>query len=109
MTFQGVSKVPSGTFIFRGTSRVGIAVGGGVFLPLGSGLVLDAGMRYSMMNLGGGSWSDPDLFNDARVDSYIALNDTADPVYLPNDDEHFIGAGRAIHTLQLTLTILIEL
>lgn len=76
---------------------------------VGKSLELDGRIRYSMMNLGGGLWSDPDLFNEARVDSYTALNNAADPVYLPNDDEHFIGAARAIHTLQLTLTILLEL
>jgi hypothetical protein len=109
MTFRDVPLVPSGVYGFRGTSRVGVGITGGILLPLGNGLTMDGALQYSMMNLGGESWLDPNLFIDARLDSYTALNDAADPLYRPNDDKHFVARVRSIHSLNLILTLLIDL
>lgn len=108
-TFQGVSKVPSATYVVQSASRLGIGASGGVLLKLYESLFLDLGLHYNLMNISGKSWEDVNPLLDQRLDSYLALNDERDPAFLPNDDKHFIAAQRAIHSLLLTATIMFSL
>ncbi len=106
--FQGVSKVPSATYVLQSSSRLGVGVSGGAIVKLGPSLDLDIGLQYNLMNVSGRSWEDLNP-QDQRLDSYLALNDDRDPAFLPNDDKHFIFSQRSIHSILFTISLLFGL
>ena len=108
-TFQGVSKVPSATFVVESASRLGLGLGGGVIVKLNPSLSLDVGMQYNIMNLTGRSWEDLNPLQDQRLDSYLALNDDRDPAFRPSEDKHFISSERSIRSILFTVTLLFDL
>ncbi len=108
VTFQGVSKVPSGNYPIKTDSRVGYGFSGGVILNF-AGLTFDVGIQYNMLNAFGKSWQDVNPTQDQRLDSYLALNDDKDPFYKAGDDKHFINNSRSLNSLAITATIMFGL
>jgi hypothetical protein len=108
-TFRGVSELPSGTFSMAAASRLGAALTGGLLLSIGPGISLDLGIAYNLMNLGGKSWDVAVPTQHQRLDSYLALNDTKDPLFQVGDDDHFIGDERSISTFQVAASVMFGL
>jgi hypothetical protein len=108
-TFQGVSKLPSGTFDIPSETRIGLGGTVGFVFSLGTGMNLDVAARYDAVNLLGRSWNDPNPLDDARVDSYRSVNDERDPLFRAGDDKHFIANSRSISTIHLTVTLMFGL
>ena len=106
-TFQGLSKVPTGTIKTEATARFGAGVSGGAVLSMGPLLSLDVGVHYDFMNLLGKEYKDLNTTQDLRVDSYLALNDKADPAYDPANDKHIVGTSRSISALMVTATLMV--
>lgn len=107
--FQGVSKVSSATYSLESATRLGIGFNGGVLLSLAPLTSLDISVGYNLMNLSGSEWRDLNPTQDQRIDTYLALNDEADPAYQPADDKHVVSKARTIHSIQLGITILFGL
>lgn len=107
--FQGVAKVPSGTYSVQSAGRLGIGLGGGVVLKLSPLLSLDIGVQYQLMNLLGRTWEDVNPLLDRRLDSYLALNDEKDPAFVAGSDTRFIANARSINSILLTVTVLFGL
>lgn len=107
-TFQGVSRVPSGTFTAQTATRAGVGFGAGIIFTVGPLTYLDISMQYNALNMFGKKWEDIDI-QDRRLDSYLALNDKEDPLYAPNNNDHFIKSSRAIHTIALTASLMFGL
>lgn len=99
-TFQGVSKVPSGTYSMSSATRTGLGLGAGVEFSFGKNYTLDLGLKYNLLNLMGKTFSG----GSDRLNSYIALNDERDPLY--PDDKHPIGSNRSISVIQFNLAFL---
>lgn len=108
-TFQGVSKLPSGTFDIPSETRIGLGGTVGFIFSLGTGMNLDVAARYDAVNLLGKSWNDPNPLDDARLDSYRGVNDERDPLFRAGDDKHFIANSRNISTVHLTVTLMFGL
>jgi opacity protein-like surface antigen len=108
-TFQGVSKLPSGTFDIPSETRVGLGGTVGLLFSLGPGMNLDVAARYDAINLLGKSWNDPDPLDDARLDSYRSINDERDPLFRAGDDKHFIANSRSISAVHLLVTLMFGL
>ena len=108
-TFQGVAKVPSGTFSMEAASRFGVGINGGLLVSLGSSITLDLGVSYNLMNVAGKSWTGVDPTKVRRLDSYLALNDGTDPLYRAGDDKHFINNERSISSIQAMALIMFGL
>ncbi len=105
--FQGLTKVPSGSFDVGAESRVGFGVNAGVVFKIGPMMNLDLGAEYAFINPLAKAWTVVDAKNPVRVDSYKALNDDKDPLYASGDVDHFIQASRSISTFQVTATLMI--
>lgn len=108
-TFQGVSKLPSGTFDIPSETRIGLGGTVGFLFSLGTGMNLDVAARYDAVNLLGKSWNDPNPLDDARLDSYRSINDERDPLFRAGDDKHFIANSRSISMVHLTVTLMFGL
>jgi len=108
-TFQGVAKVPSGTYTVASTTRLGIGFDTGVEVTLNPALVLDFDLSYNLMNISGAEWKDANPAVNQRLDSYLSLNDAADPLYATGDDKHFNPSMRSIHSILFTVSILFGL
>lgn len=107
--FQGVTKVPSGTYTVKGATRFGAGVSAGTEVSLGPFMSFDFNVSYNLMNLFGKGWEDVNSGVDQRVDSYLALNDDQDPLAAAGNDKHFISALRNIRTIQFTVSVLFGL
>lgn len=107
--FQGVSKVSSASYSLESATRLGVGFSGGVLLSLAPLTSLDISVGYNLMNLSGSEWRDLNPTQDQRIDTYLALNDEADPAYQPADDKHVVSKARNIHSIQLGITILFGL
>lgn len=107
--FQGVSRVPSATYVVETASRFGAGLTVGVLISLGSSVTLDVGAGYHLMNLGGKEWVDTNPAQDRRLDSYLSLNDARDPLYRPGDADHFVSGNRAINAFQLMACVMFGL
>jgi len=105
-TFQGVSRVPSATYSMDGATRFGIGFSVGTEVSIGSDMALDINISYNVMNLSGKKWGDVNAGSNQRIDSYLALNDSRDPLYVAGDDKHFISNERNIHSILFTVGIL---
>ena len=107
-TFQGLTKVPSGTFDATTVSRIGFGLNAGVLITLGPAMNLDLGAEYAFTNPFSKEWKVTER-NDIRLDSYKSLNDDKDPLYTSGDDDHFVAGSRSISRLQLAATLMIGL
>lgn len=103
-TFQGLSRVPSGTYNMSSAGRTGIGLGIGAEVGIGRKMTLDLGLRYNLINLFSKSYEGG--YDANRIDSYLYLNDAKDPRYPNEADKHPIGSDRNISTLQFNLSIL---
>ncbi len=108
-TFQGVSKLPSGTYDVPSETRIGVGGTVGLMFSLGPGMNLDVAARYDAINLLGKSWNDPNPLDDARLDSYRSINDERDPLFRAGDDKHFIANSRSISAVHLLVTLMFGL
>ena len=108
-TFQGVSEVPSATFVVQATTRLGIGFSSGAMIKLNPSLSLDIGLQYNLLNIAGKSWEDVNPFKEQRLDSYLALNDEKDPAFTVSDDDHFISDSRSIHSVLITVSLMFGL
>ncbi|MGB2869529.1 MAG: outer membrane beta-barrel protein [Bacteroidota bacterium] len=109
VAFQGVAKVPSATYAVGGATRLGVGFSAGAEVGIGPLLSLDVNISYNLMNVSGREWEDVNPSTDQRIDSYLSLNDAADPRYVSGDDKHFIPANRNIHSMLFTVSILFGL
>jgi len=107
--FQGVAKVPSGTYSVKGATRFGAGISAGTEVSLGPFMSFDFNVSYNLMNLFSKGWEDVNPGVDQRVDSYLALNDDQDPKSAAGDDKHFISGQRNISTIQFTVSVLFGL
>ncbi|MGH2575114.1 MAG: outer membrane beta-barrel protein [Ignavibacteria bacterium] len=105
-SFQGVSRVPSGTFDMSTASRIGLGFGAGVEYTLSKKYILDFTIRFNLINLTGKEFEDVNPTDDRRLDSYLALNDAKDPVYPTDIDKHPIGNDRSISVVMFNLAFL---
>lgn len=105
-SFQGVSRVPSGTYSMSGATRIGIGLGAGAEFHFGKKYSLDLGLRYNLINLLGKKFEE--LPSNERVDSYVNINDEQDPNYAADPDKHPIRTNRSISALQLNLAFLFD-
>ncbi len=108
-TFQGVSKLPSGTYDVPSETRIGVGGTVGLMFSLGPGMNLDVAARYDAINLLGKSWNDSNPLDDARLDSYRSINDERDPLFRAGDDKHFIANSRSISAVHLLVTLMFGL
>lgn len=109
VVFQGVSKVPSGTFKLQSGTRIGIGGTFGVMVSMGPLMSLDLAAHYDALNLLGKLWEDVNTIDDQRLDSYLAINDEPDPLYNPASDKHFINSSRTIRAFYFTVTVMFGL
>jgi hypothetical protein len=107
--FNGVAKVPSGTYKLEPASRIGAGGGFGAIINLGPMTKLDLSIQYNMLNLFGKTWEDANPAKDQRLDSYLSLNDEKDPLINLDGNEHFISTARTINTLQITAALMFGL
>jgi hypothetical protein len=61
------------------------------------------------MNLLGKSYEDVNPSQNQRIDAYLAPNDNPDPAFSPNDDKHFIGTSRSMHSFMVTASLMFGL
>lgn len=108
-TFNGASRVPSGTMTMPSASRLGLGAELGTIISVSPVWMLDFTISYNFMNLSGSEWTAGDPAHPRRADSYTALNDAADPLFLNGDQVHFIETNRSIQTLMFTASILFGL
>ncbi len=107
--FQGISKVPSATYIVETVSRIGAGFTVGAEVSIGPLMSLDFAATYNLMNMSGAEWNDVNPSADQRLDSYLSLNDAKDPAYAVGSDKHFIDQDRSIHSMMFTVTFLVGL
>jgi hypothetical protein len=108
-TFRGVSKVPSATYSIKDATRLGVGFSVGTEISVGPLLSLDFNASYNFMNVSGSEWNDVNPGVNQRIDSYLSLNDSADPEYAAGDDKHFILNDRSINSVLFTVSILFGL
>lgn len=108
-TFQGVSKVPSATYSMKSATRFGVGFYAGAELSVGPFLSLDFNLSYNLMNVSGKEWNDANPGINQRIDSYLSLNDAADPFYEWDDDKHVVSKARNIHSVLFTVSLLFGL
>jgi len=107
--FQGVSKVPSATYTVNEATRLGAGFTIGAEVSIGPLLSLDFTTSYNFMNISGSEWLDVNPAVNQRIDSYLSLNDSKDPLYAVGDDKHFISNDRSIHSMLFTVSLLFGL
>lgn len=107
--FQGVSRISSGTYDLQSATRIGYGFSGGIIITLGPLMSLDLGVSYNLMNASSKAWEDVNPTVDQRLDSYLALNDTKDPLFKLGDDRHFIGTVRKTNSVEVKATIMFGL
>ena len=107
--FLGVSKVPSATYNVEEATRLGLGLAVGAEVAVGPFLSLDFNISYNLMNIAGSEWEDVNPSVNQRIDSYLSLNDSSDPLYSAGSDSHFISNDRSIHSVLLTVSILFGL
>jgi opacity protein-like surface antigen len=105
-TFQGLTKVSSGTFEVAAVSRIGLGINAGVLIKLGPAMSLDLGAEYAFINPLSKEWKVTES-SGKRLDSYRSLNDDKDPLYVAGNDDHFVASSRSISTFQIMATLMI--
>lgn len=107
--FQGVSKVPSGTYDISTSTRIGAGGALGVLFKLNPAMKLDLSIHYQLLNLFGKEFKSVDPTQVRRLDSYTSLNDDKDPLYSATSDENIIPDKRSINNLQFKLGLMVGL
>ncbi len=107
--FNGVSEVPSGNYDVKAASRFGFGLAGGVLINISRFLELDIGLQYNWVNPIGKEFEDTDPNKDARIDSYLTLNDEKDPAFEPDNKEHFTENNRSINTFNIIVILMVGL
>lgn len=105
--FQGVSKVPTGTYDLKSVTRFGAGAGIGTLFKINPALKLDISIHYQLMNLFGKEFTTVNPADVKRLDSYIYLNDDTDPLYSSSSDDHIISDKRSLNNLQFRLALMI--
>jgi opacity protein-like surface antigen len=105
-TFLNVPRIDDGTYSMASTTRFGLGVGAGVEFSFNNKYSLDLGLRYNIYNLFGKTYT---LNADKRLNSYLYLNDDADPLYATDIAHHPIGSSRSISALNIYLGFLFNL
>ncbi len=108
-SFQGVAKIPSADYAMQNAVRVGLGLGGGIILGISRNMNLDIGIQYNFLNVFGKSWNNANAASDQRLNSYLALNDAADPNYINDSNVNFINSSRSINTLSISATLMFVL
>jgi opacity protein-like surface antigen len=108
-TFQGVANVPSGTYSVNPETRIGLGLAAGTEIAVSRLLSVDFNISYNLMNFAGRTWDSGTPESNKRIDSYLSLNDNADPQYAIGDTRHFVGGERSMHSLQFNASILFGL
>lgn len=108
VSFQGLTKVPSGEYNIESATRFGVGAGGGVLIDILPVVTLDCGIHYNAYNLFGKQYT-TNVTSHERLDAYTSLNDDKDPQYQVGDDDHIIGDSRSMNAWQFTVTALIGL
>jgi opacity protein-like surface antigen len=106
VSFQGLTKIPSGEYDIESATRFGAGAGGGVLVDILPVVTLDFGIHYNAYNLFGKQYT-TNLTSQERIDAYTSLNDDKDPQYQAGDDDHIIGDSRSMNAWQFTITALI--
>lgn len=107
--FQGVSKVPSGTYDLKSATRIGGGAAAGVLFKLNPALKIDISLHYQLLNLFGKQFDAVDPTSVRRLDSYTSLNDDKDPLYSSTSDEHIISDKRSINNIQFKVGLMFGL
>jgi opacity protein-like surface antigen len=107
--FLGVSKVPSATYNVEEATRLGLGLAVGAEVAVGPFLSLDFNISYNLMNIAGSEWEDVNPSVNQRIDSYLSMNDSSDPLYAAGSDNHFVSNDRSVHSVLLTVSILFGL
>ncbi len=102
-TFQGVAKVPTGTFAMSSESRAGFGFGFGAEISIAGKYAVDFGFKYNLLNVLGRSFSSG---SDERLNSYLSLNDDKDPVAPSDPDKHPVSSDRSINVFRLDVAFL---
>lgn len=108
VSFQGLTKVPSGEYDIESATRFGVGAGGGVLLDILPVVTLDFGIHYNAYNLFGKQYT-TNVTSHERLDAYTSLNDDKDTLFQEGEDDHIIGESRSMNAWQFTLTAMIGL
>jgi opacity protein-like surface antigen len=106
LSFQGLTKVPSGEYDIESATRFGVGAGGGVLVDILPIVTLDFGIHYNAYNLFAKQYT-TNVTSHERLDAYTSLNDDKDPQYQAGDDDHIISDSRSMNAWQFTITALI--
>jgi hypothetical protein len=104
-TFTGVPGIPNNLYVITSAERLGFGAAAGLLIPLNERITLDLALSFHIMNPVGKLWEEA-ITLPQRLNSYLRLNDAADPQYAASDPDHFIGSPRKIRTLQFTVSFL---
>jgi opacity protein-like surface antigen len=107
VSFQGLTKVPSGEYDIESATRFGLGAGGGVLLDILPVVTLDFGIHYNAYNLFYKQYT-TNITSHERLDAYKSLNDDKDPFYNTTEDR-IVGESRSMDAWQFTVTALIGL
>lgn len=106
--FQGISKVPNGTYDVKSATRIGAGGAAGIIFKLNPAMKIDLSLHYQLLNLFGKEFSSVSTSHE-RLDSYTSLNDDKDPLYSATSDSHIISDKRSINNLQFKVGLMIGL
>ena len=100
VSFQGISSIPSKTYDIPTVTRIGLGLTGGLNYDIGS-YGFDLSLKYCILNLSGKEFTS--FSDNARVNSYINLNDDKDPLYGTDPNVHVVSNDRDVSTFQINL------
>ncbi|NNL21902.1 MAG: hypothetical protein HKO83_11345 [Ignavibacteriaceae bacterium] len=107
VSFQGLTKIPSGEYDIESATRFGAGAGGGVLVDILPVVTLDFGIHYNAFNVFGKQYT-TNVTSHPRRDVYTSLNDEKDPLFNTTEDR-IIGDSRSMNAWQFTVTALIGL
>jgi len=105
VSFQGLTKVPSGDYDIESATRFGAGGGGGILIDILPVVTLDFGIHYNAYNAFTKEYS-TDVSAPGRLEVYTSLNDDKDPLYQVTED-NIVSESRAINAWQYTLTVMV--
>lgn len=105
VSFQGLTKVPSGDYDLETTTRFGAGAGGGVLIDILPVVTLDFGIHYNAYNAFSKQYT-TNVSSPGRLEVYTSLNDDKDPLYQITED-NIVGESRALNAWQYTLTVMV--
>ncbi|HLG32306.1 MAG TPA: hypothetical protein VI362_04645 [Ignavibacteriaceae bacterium] len=105
VSFQGLTKVPSGEYEIETSTRFGAGAGGGVLIDILPVVTLDLAVHYNAYNAFSKEYT-TDVSSPGRLEVYTSLNDDKDPLYQTTED-NIVGESRAANAWQYTLTVMV--